>query len=186
MGNLEVGESGVTEGLLDKEIGEKYFKTVAILTYLVERGQKYRNQVGKTFIQKLMYLIGKELNRDFGYRFHFYGPYSSLVEGGLNYASFLKSVDIHWDVNHGYFIKPSKNTSVFTKILSEEEKDKIESVLKEYGKLTVQDLSIVATAYYLKERYELSGEDLIQAVGNMKSYDKKRIKELLETHGILE
>ena len=186
MANLEVGESGDAEGLLDKEIGDKYFKTVAILTYLVKKGQLYRSQVGKTFIQKLMYLIGKELNRDFGYRFHFYGPYSSLVEGGLNYASFLKSVDIHWDVNHGYFIKPRKNASVFTEILSGEEKEKIGNILDEYGGLTVQDLSIVTTAYYLQERYELSGDDLIEAVGKMKSYDIKRIRELLEAHRIFE
>lgn len=171
---------------IKKEIGEKYLKTVAIITYLVENVQISRERVGKTCIQKLMFLLERALKEDFDFRFHYYGPYSSSIDSELNYASFLKSVNIRWGDNFGYLITTGENASVFTEILSGEEKSEIESVAKKYGKLSAKDLSVIASAYYLMENSNISGKELIHAVGKLKSYDEKRIQELLDEYGVLD
>jgi len=170
----------------NKEIWEKYFKTTGRLTYLVENLEKCREQTGKTVIQKLMFLLARALKEDFDFRFHYYGPYSSYIDNELNNASFLQLVAIKWDDNRGYFISASEKASAFTENLSDEEKTEIEKLTEKYGELSANDLSIISTAYYLMEHYNLSGEKIIQEVGRLKSYDEKRIQELLEEYGIFE
>lgn len=168
-----------------KEIEEKYFKTEAMITYLVENVQKYRGQVGKTVVQKLMFLLGNALKKDFGFRFHYYGPYSSFIDGELdNASSILKSVNIRWVDNQGYFITTDEKSSAFTEILSDDEKNEIKSVAEKYGKLSANDLSIITTAYYLIEVYDLSGAKLVHEVGKLKPDDEKDIQEFLEAYGV--
>ena len=168
-----------------EEIGETYFKTVAMITYLIECVQTYREQVGKTAIQKLMFLLERELKNDFNFRFHYYGPYSSFIDSELNYASFLHSVHIKWVDNRGYFITKGENASTFTKILSAEEKREIETVVEQYGNLSAKELSIIATAYYLKKYSRIDGKELIQAVRILKRYEEEPIQKLLEEYGVL-
>jgi len=167
-----------------KEIEEKYFKTEAMITCLVENLQKHRGQVGKTVVQKLMFLLGNALKKDFGFRFHYYGPYSSFIDGELdNASSILKSVNIRWVDNQGYFITTDEKASAFTEILSDDEKNEIKSVAEKYGKLSANDLFIITAAYYLKE-VDLSWAKLVHEVGKLKPDDEKDIQEFLEAYGV--
>lgn len=48
---------------------------------------------GKTLLQKRLYFVGLSLNKDLGYRAHFYGPYSAEVNSSLSECSSLGFVD---------------------------------------------------------------------------------------------
>lgn len=39
-----------------------------------------RPEFGRTSLQKVMYFVGRRLNRDLGHHAHFYGPFASLIE----------------------------------------------------------------------------------------------------------
>jgi len=64
------------------------FKNSGLLGYLVKSlKQKYPDrQIGKTVIQKMMYLLSRNGIMDFEFSMYHYGPYSSEVAGELNFA----------------------------------------------------------------------------------------------------
>jgi uncharacterized protein YwgA len=50
-----------------------------IVLYVIARCQD-RSEFGRTSLQKVIYFLGRAMNRDFGYRPYFYGPFASPVE----------------------------------------------------------------------------------------------------------
>lgn len=50
---------------------------------------------GKTFIQKIIYFISVFLDEDYGFKPHYYGPYSPLVEAGLGNLNGLGFIEIN-------------------------------------------------------------------------------------------
>jgi len=70
---------------------KEMLKGPAIIYYLVKQlKEKYPDkQVGKTVIQKLMYLFESKSNGDFEFTMYHYGPYSSKVGEYVNIAEVL-------------------------------------------------------------------------------------------------
>ncbi len=80
------------------------FNNVAMIGYLVkELNEKYPDaQVGKTVVQKMMFLLNRMKICDFNYTLYHYGPFSSEVANELDYASDLGIVEIEWEEDKGY------------------------------------------------------------------------------------
>jgi len=157
-------------------------KGPALVYYLVkELKKKYpKKQVGKTIIQKLMYIFELTSGKDFDYTMYHYGPYSWKVSEYLNLAEALNAVEIDWDPSKGYFVRPNDKPP-FKVSIGEEEKKLMRQIIEKYGKFNAVELSIFTTAMYVKDRFgESDPENIVKIVSSLKPEHKKEwIKQIL-------
>lgn len=150
----------------------------AKLVYMVDGLEGVSPQVGKTVVQKMMFLLDKKGVVNYDYSLYHYGPYSPAVESDLNYAEFLDGVEIHWIHNEGYFITPGSSAASLEDSLSVEEKGAIDGVVKNFGQMRALDLSLLATALYFWDRFEGDTDGLTMAVKSVKpQYSEGDIRE---------
>ena len=140
----------------------------AKLVYLVDRLEDVSPQVGKTVVQKMMFLLDKKGVVNYDYSLYHYGPYSPAVEGDLNYVEFLDGVKIDWIKNQGYFITPGRSTASLEESVSAEEKGAIDGVVENFGKMRALDLALLATVLYFWDRFEGDVDGLTAAVKSVK------------------
>jgi len=158
------------------------FKNPPIIGYLTKTmANEYPDkQVGKTIIQKMIFLLVANGTFKFHYSMFHYGPFSSEVAGELDYAENLHIVDIAWEDNKGYFIRPGNNINTFENLLSESEKEKIRQATKVYGALTAGDISILATSIFLKIRFNTPEKDLPGVIQSIKpKYSIEDIRDII-------
>ena len=119
----------------------------------------------KTKLQKEIYFISLLLNRDLGFKAHYYGPYSTEVENALDELIGAGFVDIKrniWGVNIRYGFEAKKydfsltgSGRKFARILAGESPDEHRVIRKFVGKLReiknpdYLSLSIAAKAYFI-------------------------------------
>ena len=128
------------------------FKKPALIGYLVKalESERSEKQIGKTVVQKMVFLLMQRGVVDFAYSMYHYGPYSSGVSTELNFAENSDIVEIEWIENRGYFIKPGDALENFEPLVTKAEKQEVDKIVKEFGGFTAEDLSLIATALYLR------------------------------------
>ena len=150
----------------------------AKLVYLVDKLEDVSPQVGKTVVQKMMFLLDKKGVVNYDYSLYHYGPYSPAVGNDLNYVEFLDGVEIDWIKNQGYFIKPGSSAVSLEESLSVEEKGAIDGVVENFGQMRALDLSLLATVLYFWDRFEGDADGLTTAVKGVKpQYSEGDIRE---------
>jgi hypothetical protein len=164
---------------------ENIFHNPTLISYVVKTmKEKYPGaQVGKTVIQNLLYLISKKGVCDFDYSLYHYGPYSSQVSSELNFAEDIGAITIDWIPEKGYFISlgPMFSSRLLLQNTKEIERDAVNKVVQEYGSYNAIELSIIATALFLKENFRVKDQsNLEDVVSSLRpQYDKMRISTLL-------
>ncbi len=152
-----------------------------LIAYFVKRLRKKDEdmQIGKTVIQKMVYLFGLNSGRDFDYSMYHYGPFSKQVAWLLDLAQKNGYVDISWNSDKGYFIEPSGD--IPEDILDNDIKRDADAVIDRYGGYNAIDLSLIATGLYVKNNFDHESEEkLVDIVLSFKSdYGEERIRELL-------
>src|SRR5574341_1495166 len=167
---------------------ESIFKNPALIGYLVEKTvAKYpKKQVGKTVIQKMMYLLARNNVVDFDYSMYHYGPYSAEVSGELNFAENTGIVQIKWVEDKGYFIETTSKFKKFEYLIAEREKHAIDEIIKRFGNFNAIELSMIATAFFLKDNFGVNDTNLIAVVHQVKqNHSIDYIKSVLQKGGIL-
>jgi len=167
---------------------ESIFKSSGMIGYLVKRlSEEYPGkQVGKTIIQKIMYLLTRNNIARFDFSMYHYGPYSSELSGELSFAEKNGIVKITWKDNEGYFIEPTTDADRFVALLDGDERQAVDEAVTQFGKFTAKDLSLIATALYLKDNFGVEDSKLAEAVHNAKkSYSPDYISKVLKAGKIL-
>jgi uncharacterized protein YwgA len=170
-------------------MSESIFKNPAMITYLVKSIEKAYpgKQIGKTVIQKMVYISTIKGLLDANYSMHYYGPYSADVAGDLDFAESSGLLEIKWVNDKGYFVTsvPDKLEQL-GEILNEKEKQEIDDIVARFGEYKANDLSIIATALYLRDKFELDNEKLVKSVNEIKDqYSASYIMHILEKSRIL-
>ena len=158
-----------------------------VYTLIKELSEQYPDtQISKTVVQRMMYLIERELGLDLGFSMYHYGPHSAQVSYCIDFLEELGLIDVNWDIQKGYSvtIKENKKASdVIKDTLTQTEKSVIKEVVHKYGSL---ELFIVATALFVKDEFGVKGGE--QLVGTIKSlkpeYSDDYIKNTLKEVGI--
>ena len=156
--------------------------------YLVKKiGEKDANkQIGNTLVQKMLYLLTRQDVVDFDYSMYYHGPYSSEVSGELSFAEDVGIVESEWNPDKGYFIKPASQLTKFESHVTENERQAIDGIVEKYGEFMAKDLSIIATALYLKDNFNTPDEDLVEKVHDLKrKYSAEHIEKLLEESRVI-
>lgn len=181
------GRGGVEMSLGDGP-EESMFRNSGLIGYLVKRlNETYPGkQIGKTIIQKIMYLLSRSDVANFSFSMYHYGPYSSEVSGELNFAERNGIVDISWKDAEGYYINPTEKGQDFEHLLSDGEKRAVDDMVARFGKYKAIDLSLIATALYLKDNFDVEEDRLVEAVHNAKKkFSPEYIRSILEGSGVL-
>ena len=151
--------------------------------------QKYPDkQIGKTVVQKIMYLLETKSDLDFDYTLYYYGPYSFKVGEYLNLAETLKFIDIKWNPEKGYFIEPLHPDPQLLHAPSENLLKVIDNLVDKYGKFKANDLSLIATAFYVKNKMGIKSlEELSKMVLQIKPKNREEhVEELLKQGDVIE
>jgi uncharacterized protein YwgA len=165
---------------------ESAFRYPAILGYLVkELLEKYpKVQIGKTKIQKLIFLLNREHIVDLDYSMHYYGPYSSQLSNELNFAESTQIIQSQWREDKGFFLKKGPNEKRFENLITEDEKNQINQIASEFGKFSAKELTIIATYHFLEDTQE-SINDLVEEIHKMKNYPEPYIEQVLKEARII-
>lgn len=167
---------------------ESLFKNPALLGYLVKATRdKYPEvQIGKTVVQKLIFLLSRKLPVDFNYEMYHYGPYSNDLDSELRFAENSSIIKIDWNEDYGFFIEPTDETNKFINLIKKEEKAAIDDIVNKYGKFRAKELAIITTALYLRDNYHFKDDKLPGIVHQLKqSYTEEEIKKILQRAGII-
>ncbi len=166
-------------------MNESMLRGVAMVSHLVKKlSEKYPDrQIGKTVVQKTVYMLTREKVIDFDYSMYHYGPYSAQVSSEINFAENIGAVEIDWIPDKGYFIK-SKSDEL-EGVLSDDDKQAIDEIINKYGMFNAIELSIITTALFVKDGFEVNdNEELVRVVASLKpKYSIARIKNILEEGG---
>ena len=124
-------------------------KFIAILR-LLECVQK---KVGKTFIQKGIYILQEGLEENIGYRYklHFYGPFSQELASDIDALHDMGLIDVKYDINsNGYQIEITDRGKKFLEKFGNNEvkAEKIKKVLSLIGKEQVKGMELIGTVLY--------------------------------------
>jgi uncharacterized protein YwgA len=150
------------------------YTMIAYLALQLGKGGK----LGKTAMQKLIYLIQALEGVPVGYSFHFYhyGPYSSDLAGDLEFVDTLQGIRITYDpyINM-YNISAGDKAHLIIKKAEdflEQYKGKIDRVISIFGNKRAEDLELIASIVYtgrMAQVYDDDGErSLVKRVAELK------------------
>jgi uncharacterized protein YwgA len=149
----------------------------AAISYMAANA-KGSPSLGKTAMQKLIYLVQELQDVPIGYRFQLYnyGPYSSDLAEDLTYVEFLDGIKVDFDpVQNSYKIHAAKASDFLIGKASDfiaHFRQGIDRIIQEFGNRKVRELELIATAVYasriLKELDSYSEERLIEQVREIK------------------
>lgn len=128
------------------------------------------DELGKTKLHKLVYLI-KEIGNvpvGFNFRFYNYGPYSDNLAETLDFVSSLDGVKMRYVSSSSmYEIKPGdKSENLVEKAMPEltAYKTNIDSILTSYGNKSAKELELITTLIYANRNYDKKSETELTTV----------------------
>ena len=134
---------------------EVSWERYGLIAEIVERFQAGNHRLGKTAMQKMIFLLQRSfgVDCDYGYTLYTYGPYSADVSRDLDIVTGLGGARVDYDFSFaGYEIHPGpasadlrKRASSFLKEIS----PKLDRLVDDFGGFTAKDLELRSTAVYL-------------------------------------
>jgi len=123
---------------------EEKVDLIALVSYIVKRARDEGvRQIGKTFVQKIAYLVSREMGINFGYTMYLYGPFSSDVEGAIALAKGLRQVNVKWRDGEGFLyimdrfnVPKEKVVDAILRMKPEHDKDWVKRVLEKAEVIT--------------------------------------------------
>jgi len=137
--------------------------------------QKVAKPVGKTFLQKGIYILQEGLGEklEYDYRLHFYGPYSQELANDINFLHDLGLISIDSDpTGYGYQIEI---TEYGTKFFEENFKDyaieegKLNNIISIIGKDYAKEMELIGTTLYFA-KLSNNDEEIKQLVNMVKPH----------------
>lgn len=155
----------------------RWFK-YSLLAQISYEMEKKDYKLGKTGVQKLIYLLKSIYNIpiDYSYELYIYGPYSSEIAGDLEYLDSANVLDISFEDYGGYrgynIVTDEEINKILEKGKSEikKYKDKISKVVEKFGDKNARELELVGTLVYLKFEEKVSDEDLMDRITDIKPH----------------
>lgn len=170
-----------------KNNNPEVFKLPLLILYLVHSVKKRNSHfLGRTKIQKLMYLFSLEINEDYNYTLHLFGPYSSYIESELNHAKNMSLIDENY-YGDGYDYRSNDEQNEYLRYLSDKEKKLLDCISKKYSNFSAKELTVITTAIYIKNNFKEEDNNIVEEVYKLKKKDfsKDKIKEILKSKKII-
>ncbi len=125
------------------------------IAYILKQLENIKSYYGYIVVQKIVYFLQEAHNVNLPYNFYFYhfGPYDDSLDTHLRIMKNYGLIDIGIDPKGmGYDIEVKKDAENYiesAKEFIEENKGKVESVLKHFGNYEPKDLELAATIHFV-------------------------------------
>ena len=172
----------------------------AIIVFLVKEYAK-QGRIGRTALQKLIYLLQELFNINCGYDFKFYtyGPFSSEILSNIDIMERYHAIKTHRvDYGHGYSGYEIESATESDKVLErsqefiKENSDTINQMLDIFRGKTAEQLELYATIVWVDRDIKTtshSSEEICSIVKELKpKFDQGTIKsgiEFIKSHNFL-
>lgn len=155
--------------LKGEEKMNRWFK-YTLVTSICEEMKKRGYKLGKTGVQKLVFILKSlyDIPVDYSYELYIYGPYSSELTGDLDFLDSADVVDVSFEDYgdyRGYNILPAEESK---KVFDRGEKyveefgDMIKQVVDRFGGKNARDLELVGTLIYLRFEEGIKNDELLE------------------------
>ncbi|ALN72774.1 hypothetical protein [Aureimonas sp. AU20] len=161
-------------------------KQQAIISWLAQRcGDS--GSLGKTAIQKLIYILTYAKNVRTGYDFslYTYGPYSKNLQGDLDTADYLKAISLTYiEDENRYVVEKSAKTDQFIAKAGDfiaENTESLEWVAKNLGTKSARYLELFSTLHYIITREKVEGDNSVidRLIEVKPKFDRRETSECL-------
>ncbi len=135
----------------------------ALIVDIAEKMQFRGQWLGKTALQKFIYLLEMLYNVPCGYSFTLYihGPFCSDIMNDLDYVNALNGVEVEFEQNmNGYRITPGSSGGE----IKEKAQDflssynyYVEKILEDFGSMRARDLELRSTIVFIDRDARISG-----------------------------
>jgi len=125
------------------------------IIYSLVEGLCKNGWVGKTHVQKAVYLLQEAGEVDLGFRYviHHYGPYSFELYSFMQNLSYLEVLSITRE-NDGYGYEVTTGARNDSAALDPRTKKVIDATVENLGGLSASDLELLATCQYITSRFD--------------------------------
>ena len=143
-------------------------KKLAILVEIADRKTGRRGRLGKTAMQKLLFLLQDVYKVNCGYYFQLYtyGPYDSTVMQDIDYAQDIGLLNVEYREDRGYEIRPGAKADAVENeraTIREELEDRLDDLFKNFGDMNAKDLELRATLLYVRLRGGKQSDEAVVA-----------------------
>ena len=154
---------------------EVSWERYALIVEIVERFRIANLRLGKTALQKMIFLLQRSfgVDCDYGYTLYTYGPYSADVSRDLYVVAGLGGALVNYDSNFaGNEIHAGPASAELRRRASsflDEIGPKLSTLVADFGRFTAKELELRSTAVYLSKPGQ-TRTDLIQQVHEVKPH----------------
>lgn len=128
-----------------------------VLVELAERRKKINCRLGKTAVQKLLYLLQEAFDADLGYDFEFYtyGPYDSAVMQDIDYAEATNLLTVvYGGEGEGYNIAPGPAVDTAKELCADlpaQIRKSVDKLFDHFSKMNAGELELRATLKFVSD-----------------------------------
>lgn len=146
-----------------------------LITEIVERFNAANFRLGKTALQKMIFLLQRSfgVDCDYSYTLYTYGPYSADVARDLDVVAGLSGALVNYDFSFaGYEIHPGPASADLRKRAAAflgEIGPKLDQLVADFGGFSAKDLELRSTVLYLSKHGQ-DRRDLIKQVHDVKPH----------------
>ena len=146
---------------------------INILMPIIKKISGYQ-QPGKKALQKLIYLVEKKgVDLGFDFSIHYYGPYSSRLDDAVHSLQMQGVIEIVPDGMSQRIHVTELSEMMESIALSETDEQKIEDVLRTFGRMTAFELELITTTDFVARALRQSGkpcknDDIMEGVRRIK------------------
>ncbi|RLG32446.1 hypothetical protein DRN98_05285, partial [Methanosarcinales archaeon] len=92
---------------------------------------------------------------------------------------------VDWKQEKGYFIEPNDPLNLPNEVTSSE-KEMIDNLVNKYGDFSAIELSIIATAIYIKDNFGIGDNEIIDTVLSLKPNKREWVEGILKKAGFID
>lgn len=166
---------------------DRLLKRVSYLVEIADRRSKLGIRLGKTAVQKFIFLLQEVWHCDLGYDFllYTYGPYDAAIMGDIDYAKSSLLLDVCYDQETGYRIVPGKSVDLidgYRNQLSKEFSISMGELFSEFGGDNARQLELSATIIFLARCLgKAETDELVQHMREIKpKYERQEIVDCIK------
>ncbi len=164
--------------------GDKMTNSMKKIIYLLGIIDKAEQPVGKTYIQKGIYLLQEGLGKalDFAYKIHFYGPYSQELTNLVDVLDNVNMIEVSYlNENMGYKIELTQaGKRLFDAEKGKINISKIDKVSSLISVANVRDLELLSTVLYFSKIFKNRSEIRDKVMTLKPHFNKKHVNEAIE------
>lgn len=158
-----------------RKLHEVQLDRYALIAEVIRRFEKAHYRLGKTALQKIVFLLQRSCGVDVGYSYtlYTYGPFCADLARDLDVVEAFGAAQVSYDLSFGgYQIHPgpaNEEVRNYAAVFLQSISGNLDKLVADFGGLSAKELELRSTLVYLMKP-SLSREELVQQVRDVKPH----------------